>query len=83
MYIYMYIVMYMTDGHIQCCHSVTITCTCAAHRNLWDYLLLRMEGEVLGGMQGLQGTGGWSGGSSAVVSWHDDMEEPDDFTKVQ
>ena len=31
-----------------------------------------MEGEVVGRMQGLQGRGGWSGGSSGVVSWHDD-----------
>ena len=68
----MYIVMYMTfitDGHIQCCHSVTITCTCVhvqltGTADLWDYLLLRVEGEVLGGMQGLQGMGGGS-----FVSW--------------
>ena len=51
--------------------------------DLWDYLLLRMEGEVFGGMQGLQGRQGWSGGSFAVVSWHHDMEEPDDFNKMQ
>ena len=48
--------------------------------DLWDYLLLRMEGEVLGGMEGLQSRGGWSGGSCGV---HDDMEEHDDFNKVQ
>ena len=51
--------------------------------DLWDYILLRMEGEVLEGMQGLQGMGGWSGGSCALVSWHDDMEEQDYFNKVQ
>ena len=49
--------------------------------DLWDYLLLRIE--VLGGMQGLQGKGGWSGGSCGVVSWHDDKEEQDDLSKVQ
>ena len=38
---------------------------------------------MLGGMQGLQGRGGWSGGSCGVVSWHDDMKEQDDFSKVQ
>ena len=51
--------------------------------DLWDNLLLRMHEEVLGGMQGLQGRGGWSGGSCGVVSWHDDMEEQYEFNKVQ
>ena len=51
--------------------------------DLWDYLLLRMEGEVLGGMGGCRvGVGGLG----AYVVWslgmHDDMELQDDFTKV-
>ena len=68
----------VADGHTQCCHSVTTTmyacictCTCAAHRNsglVGLLTALRMEGEVLGGMQGLQGRRGSSGGSCDVVS---------------
>ena len=50
--------------------------------DLWDYLLHKREGDMLGGMQGLQGRGWWSGGLCDVVSWHDNMEEPDDFNKV-
>ena len=60
----------ITDVHVQLMATV----------DLWDYLLLRMEGEVL---QGLQSRGGWSGSSCGVVSWHDDMEEQGDFSKVQ
>ena len=61
-YIYVHdINFFISDGHTQCCYSVTTaiyTCTCAAHRNsglVDSYLLLRMEGEVLGGMWGLKG----------------------------
>ena len=46
--------------------------------DLWDYLLLRIEGEVLGG---LQCRGAWSGGSCGVVSWHDDMRNKMTSTK--
>ena len=41
---------------------------------LWDYLLLRMEGEVFGGMQ--------EGGLGAHVVWSLDMVHGD-FNKVQ
>ena len=77
-------VTFITDGvatvrqHCMCPSHVQLTGTV----DLWDYLLLRMEGELLRGMQRLQGRGEWSGGSCGVVSWHDNMEEPDDFNKV-
>ena len=48
--------------------------------DLWDSLLLRMEGECF---RGCWVGEGWSGGSRGVVSWHDDIEEPDEFNKVQ
>ena len=67
----------ITDGHTQCDNSMYLH---VQFMGKVDYLLLRMEKELL---QGLEGRGGWSGGLCGVVSWHDDMEEQDDFSKVQ
>ena len=64
-------------------HTVWSLCDNCITVDLWDNLLLRMEEEVLGGMQGLQDRGGWSGDSCGVVSWHDDIEEQYEFNKVQ
>ena len=68
MYIVMYIT-FVTCGPIQCSTlrqlHVHVHVQLTGTVDLWDYLPL---GKVLGGMQGLQGRGGWSGGSCAVVS---------------
>ena len=76
----MYTCMFYNLGtHTQCCHSVMYTCIHLLQLmgivGLWDYLLLRMAGEVLGGMRGVAwaGEGGMGVWSLDMATWRNKL----------